>query len=570
MYLINDLRAKEFYARAARLKYIAKQKTQEKLSFKAEESVHVVYLLGHVNICGGVKIIFEHANELMKHGVRTTLLSHFPKPSWFTIDGIYKQVPFGIELARGIPQDCDVIVATYWDQLGACVETNIAPVVYFEQGDFHLWNWENLAADKKELIQQLYKLPSYVITCSNTCSEKIKEIFNREAMVFPNALNDQIFFPRKGSPRNISILGVGSEHTSFKRIPDIWNAQQQLASEGIPVEFTWVTQTLPEHPLGTVIVNPSQPELGDIYRDASVYVCASEYESFCLPALEAMACGAPVIATANDGVRSYGVDGENCLFFELGNISELVDKIKTLLEDPALYTHLQHNGYLTAQKFKWSNIIIQLKNFYQEVAKKEPIPFFQTEDWVKLIPEEFNTEEQAAIDHFLERTIADLVYLPMRFRINSELVIIRWYPAFQRILANSNQVDYCCSFIKERPLDDYPYKSAVKEILTGNYEAAITQFQSYLDENKRPKETAVLTRWLIWCLIKVRQFSEAQTLLQKSHQTYPSYTDIYYLYSLLFHKDGNRPELQAIHSTIKFLGEALDFPEFIALSETFY
>lgn len=559
--LISYLRGKEFTLRVARHKFIQKQRLQKKAT--KNKKLHVVYLLGHVSVCGGVKVILEHANELIKQGVDVTLLSHFPQPDWFEITAKYNQIPFGIELARGIPSDSDVVVATYWDQLAACVEANIAPVVYFEQGDFHLWDWDKVTADQQSLIYKLYQLPSFIITCSETGAQKIRQVFHRESQVFHNALNEEVFFPKNIEPTNNIILGVGSEQASFKRIPDIWEACEIVRSKNYNINFTWVTQYPPKKPLGTVVVCPSQTELGNIYRTASIYVCASEYETFPLPPLEAMASGTPVITTPNDGVKAYGIDGVNCLFFEPGSINELAEMIIKLLEDSALYQELQQNGYQTAARFKWNEIIPKLKSFYQEVAQYQTVGMNKLNDWVKLIPEEYTPDEQKLINQFLEGTAADLVYLPFTFKISQELTLARWYPAFQRVFTLSNQVDFLyCSF-KEKSLQDYPYNDALSSFLQGNYKQAIIQFKHHLEKATASPEIAVLIKWVAWCLIRLEKFPEAQKLLQKGYKTYPNYADIYYLYSLLFQQTGSLEELSAIQQTMKVLGEALGFPEFI-------
>lgn len=563
--LISNLRAQEFYVRMSRLGYIQKQLLRKKTKENQDKPLQVVYLLGHVSVCGGVKIILEHANELIKCGAEVTLLSHFPKPEWFEIQAIYFQVPFGIELARGIPSDCDVIVATYWDQLSACVESGIAPVVYFEQGDFHLWDWESVTDQKKKEIYALYQLPSYITTCSATGARKIREVFQRDATVFPNALNDQVFFPKDTGIEGTDILGVGGEQATFKRIPDIWQACQLVQSKGFNITFTWVTQNTPSKPLGHVVVSPPQPALGDIYRQARIYVCASEYETFPLPPLEAMACGTPVITTPNAGVLAYGVDQENCLFFLPGDTHDLAEKIMTLLQDPILYRKLQENGYHTARRFKWSQIIPQLKNYYEEVAQYEPVPKNDLTHWVKLIPEEFSLEEQQAIDQFLGNTAADLVYLPFQFHMSDQLTVARWVPAFQKKLPNSGQVDRLTCVWKERHIGEYPYRDAVVNVLAGHYAEAIGQFKQKIEETTNPQEVAVLLRWVAWCLLCLQRYQEAQVILQKGHKAYPLYTDIYYLYSILFQHVGSVLEQQAVDETIKVMGEAVAFPEFIRI-----
>ena len=42
------------------------------------------------SVCGGSKIILEHANYLVDRGHKITIISHFPKPDWFNMDNRIK------------------------------------------------------------------------------------------------------------------------------------------------------------------------------------------------------------------------------------------------------------------------------------------------------------------------------------------------------------------------------------------------------------------------------------------------------------------------------------------------
>ena len=81
------------------------------------------------------------------------------------------------------------------------------------------------------------------------------------------------------------------------------------------VGVVWVTPSPPLHgPLGEVVVSPSQPQLAQRYREATVFVGVSRYESFSLAPLEAMASGTAVVSVANSGVQAYARHGENCFW----------------------------------------------------------------------------------------------------------------------------------------------------------------------------------------------------------------------------------------------------------------
>ena len=80
--------------------------------------------------------------------------------------------------------------------------------------------------------------------------------------------------------------------------------------------LTIVGGTGPEHPGVTYLTGVSDAELADLYRRAWVYASPSTYEGFGLPYLEAMACGTPVVASANPG--SVDVLGRRSLWTAAG------------------------------------------------------------------------------------------------------------------------------------------------------------------------------------------------------------------------------------------------------------
>src|SRR5205085_762288 len=60
-------------------------------------------------------------------------------------------------------------------------------------------------------------------------------------------------------------------------------------------------------------VRPSDEEVNELLATCTAFVQTSRHEGFCLPVLEAMSAGAPVVCTDADGNRDFCVDGENCL-----------------------------------------------------------------------------------------------------------------------------------------------------------------------------------------------------------------------------------------------------------------
>ena len=102
-----------------------------------------------------------------------------------------------------------------------------------------------------------------------------------------------------------------------------------------------------------------------------MYVSGSHYESFPLPPLEAMACGCPVITTDNVGVREYAKDGVNALICSIKKPRELAKAMGLVYADKSLRDRLVNNGLATAEQYKWSEIIPDIKSYYEEISRLE-------------------------------------------------------------------------------------------------------------------------------------------------------------------------------------------------------
>ncbi|WP_079936716.1 FkbM family methyltransferase [Geobacillus sp. LEMMY01] len=367
------LRKRELIKQIESNKFPQKQELVLKDKSEISERLHVVYVLTHVGICGGVKIILEHANRLVKSGIKVSLVCHYPKPKWYPVEADYIEVPFDMELSKGIPK-CDVIVATYWDHIQTCIETKIAPVVYFEQGDFHLFDYENMDENLKNFIYQQYQLPKFIYTVSNQAANIIKTIYKREATVIHNAIDSSIFNTKNNEINQFPpyILMMGDARIKFKGLDQIIEAYKKVKMEFRDILLYWVTPSAPPNEykkeVDQYFVNPPQSKIADLYRGAKVFVSASHYESFSLPVLEAMACGCPVVTTENAGVREYAVDNYNALVAPIGDSCELSKRVLEILKNNELKNRLIINGLSTSKKFNWDNTISRLLEYYKGIA----------------------------------------------------------------------------------------------------------------------------------------------------------------------------------------------------------
>lgn len=381
--MIQKLRTIEFQHRLARIFRAYKQEVAR--GGKEKERLHIVYVMTHVGISGGVKIIFEHANRLKQLGAKVTIVAHYMKPSWFPIEADYVQVPFGLELAKGIP-DCDLIVATYWDHIQACIETGIAPVVYFEQGDFHLFDYGKMNQTLKNYIHIQYQIPPFIYTVSRPAAEVIEKLYGREAKVYPNAIDETVFNPEgpKVTGDRPYLLMIGRESTAFKGLSYILDAYDMLKKE-FELDLYWITPETPSEKMKQratkCFISPSQETIASLYRGAALCVSGSTYESFSLPPLEAMACGCPVVTTDNEGVLEYAVHLENAMICRMRDPQDMAEKISELLSNPDLKERLIRNGLETAGRYNWIAIMKEILDYYSDIALYQVQPRNLLTDW---------------------------------------------------------------------------------------------------------------------------------------------------------------------------------------------
>lgn len=121
--------------------------------------------------------------------------------------------------------------------------------------------------------------------------------------------------------------------------------------------------------LVTFLGAKAQETLPYYYNAADVVVMPSDYESFGLVALEAMACGTPVIASEVGGLVYLVRHGETGLRVPRRQPIALARALDRLLRDEGLRWRMGESGRRWAQEFAWPLIADRILGLYQEVLK---------------------------------------------------------------------------------------------------------------------------------------------------------------------------------------------------------
>ena len=117
---------------------------------------------------------------------------------------------------------------------------------------------------------------------------------------------------------------------------------------------------------------PAQPHhlLSTWYRAADVVLVPSRSESFGLVALEAAACGVPVVAAAVGGLRTLVDHGRTGFLIEGRDPQDYAASVELLLDDPSLAAEMGRAGALRAQGYTWSTAAARLRRLYTDLSAR--------------------------------------------------------------------------------------------------------------------------------------------------------------------------------------------------------
>jgi D-inositol-3-phosphate glycosyltransferase len=145
-----------------------------------------------------------------------------------------------------------------------------------------------------------------------------------------------------------------------------------VSSERMSEEMARLQKMCEDLGLGGMVVflgKRAQQTLPYYYSAADVLVMPSHYESFGMVALEAMACGTPVIASQVGGLAFLVQDGETGYHVPDQEPSKLSDKLTLLLDNPDQHQAMGLRAAKYAENYAWANIASQIVTVFRELIR---------------------------------------------------------------------------------------------------------------------------------------------------------------------------------------------------------
>lgn len=324
--------------------------------------LRIVYVTEDTGVGGGHRDVFEHLNNLAARGHHCELYSLDGPPDWFPLEVPVRTFEDYDELVEALAEQDAIKVATWWNTASPVWHASVLRgiPVYFVQ-DIETSYYPD-AIDVRNAVLASYREEFRFVTISDWNRERLAELGARAHILAPG-IDLGNFRPLNGARRDDVVLALGRSNP-LKNLPLTVAAWKSLPK---PRPELWLFGIEPE--LGELhgaryIEAPSDEQVNELYNAATAFVQTSTHEGFCLPPLEAMASGTPVVCTDAHGNRDFCRDGENCLIPE-AEVKAVRDALARVLGDRELRDRLGHEGKRTAAEYDWARRIDEVERFYE-------------------------------------------------------------------------------------------------------------------------------------------------------------------------------------------------------------
>jgi glycosyltransferase involved in cell wall biosynthesis len=246
----------------------------------------------------------------------------------------------------------------------------------------------------REILRKSGRDIPYITTLHGTditaVSQNLKEEtfrnfpIEKEIQVIPNFVDTSRFyqtnkehFKKMLAPQGERILAHVSNFRKVKRVDDVIRVFEQVRKK-IPSKLLMIGDG-PERPAAEELCRSlnicsdirflgKQEQMDEILSITDLFILPSQYESFGLSALEAMACGVPVISTNAGGLPEINIQGKTGFLSEIGHIDDMAQNAVYILSDDAILAQFKEEALKQAQKFEKSGIIPLYEKLYEDVV----------------------------------------------------------------------------------------------------------------------------------------------------------------------------------------------------------
>ncbi len=342
--------------------------------------MRIIFLLPIADLSGGNRVVSIYAKALENLGHEITIITlprrqsltkylfstvsryaRWPqqKPYKTHLDGLGLDVRV-LDSCRPIESadipPADVVIATWWETAEwlARVERSKGAKAYFIQ-HHEIFDYLPVARAKAT-----YKLPLHKIVIANWLKDVMAKEYNDSSVdIVPNSVDQEQFHAPIRSKQIRPTVGFLFSNAEFKGVDVTLSAIRQLRRRFPSLRIVSFGTSAPQKSLDwdssiEFELSPPQYRLRELYAQCDVWITASRSEGFNLPAMEAMACRTPVVATRTGWPEEAICDKRNGFLVEIDDAVAIFERSSEILMLNAnAWQDMSLDAFKTATSGSW-------------------------------------------------------------------------------------------------------------------------------------------------------------------------------------------------------------------------
>lgn len=345
----------------------------------------ITFVVPNRGSAGGIRVTMQMGNQLIAHGAAVRIAYRSRSSVRHPVQSTKNLVKFvmgtrkvdwlGSFKGSLVPfrdpneidwHDGEIVIAVGSFSIGSVdqIEADVVKIRYCH----------GFRDDMAELTQRVWKIPMPTIAVSPMLAPRIRELSGKDPLaIIPNGISTDDYYI-ENAPRNAIGLIYSGNPIKDPVTAKILLNQIHLRWPEIPlVGFGAVGRPKGFPDAFEYKLNPSIDAARHIYNKSLIWLITSRLEGFCLPALEAMACGCCVISTNLTYAPNLIEDGKNGFVVPVGDVDAFMGRIEQTLESPEMQRRFVEKSQQKVKEYTWEASANKMIRFLEEFCASHPI-----------------------------------------------------------------------------------------------------------------------------------------------------------------------------------------------------